>query len=78
MTNYLLITNDKFLNPGSYTIEINVQKGKQNIRLILQGVRVVRENKLKVRKPMSEQARKNISKGRKNYFKKLNGGTKNA
>lgn len=71
MTNYLLITNDKFLKPGSYTIEMDVLKGKQNIRLVLHGVRVVRENTLKVRKPMSAEGRKNISKAKKAYFKKL-------
>jgi hypothetical protein len=76
MTSYLLITNDKFLTPGTYTLELDVKKGKREIRLILQGVRVVRENKLKVRKPMSAEGRKNISKAKKAYFKrvaKLNG-----
>jgi hypothetical protein len=78
VTNYILITNDKFLAPGTYTIEMDVKKGKKEIRLVLQGVRVVRENKLKVRKPMSIEARKNISKGRKAYYKKLNGAKNNA
>ena len=73
MTNYILITNDKFLKPGPYTIEMSVMKGKQEIRLVLHGVRVVRENTLKVRKPMSIEARKNISKGRKAYYRRLNG-----
>lgn len=73
MTNYILITNDKFLTPGTYTLELDVMKGKREIHCVLQGVRVVRENKLKIRKPMSIEARKNISKGRKAYYKKLNG-----
>lgn len=73
MTNYLLITNDKFLKPGAYTIEMEVMKGKQIFRLVLHGVRVVRENTLKVRKPMSAEGRKNISKGIRKYHKKLNG-----
>jgi hypothetical protein len=77
MTSYLLLTNDKFIKPGTYTLELDVMKGKKEIRMVLQGVRVVRENTLKVRKPMSEQARKNISKGRKAYFKK-NGVKKDA
>jgi hypothetical protein len=71
MTNYLLLTNDKFIKPGTYTLELDVKKGKKEIHCVLQGVRVVRENKLKVRKPMSEQGRKNISKAKKAYFKKI-------
>jgi hypothetical protein len=76
MVNYLLITNDKFIKPGNYTLELDVMKGKKEIHCILQGVRVVRENTLKVRKPMSAEARKNISKGRKAYFKRVNGNGK--
>jgi hypothetical protein len=61
MVSYLLITNDKFIKPGTYTLELDVMKGKKEIHCILQGVRVVRENKLKIRKPMSAEGRKNIS-----------------
>lgn len=61
MVSYLLITNDKFIKPGTYTLELDVMKGKKEIHCILQGVRVVRENKLKIRKPMSVEGRKNIS-----------------
>ncbi len=71
MTSYMLITNDKFIKPGTYTLELDVMKGKKEIRMILQGVRVVRENKLRVRKPMSAEGRKNISKAKKAYFRKL-------
>ena len=73
MTSYLLITNDKYMKPGTYTLETFIKKGKTEMRLVLQGVRVVRENTLKVRKPMSAEGRKNISKAKKAYFKKLNG-----
>ena len=71
MTSYILITNDKFIKPGNYTLELDVMKGKREIRMVLQGVRVVRENTLKVRKPMSAEGRKNISKAKKAYFKKV-------
>lgn len=69
MTSYLLLTNDKFIKPGTYTLELDVKKGKKEIHMVLQGVRVVRENKLKVRKPMSEEARKNISRAKRAYFR---------
>ncbi len=71
MVSYLLITNDKFVKPGTYTIEMDVKRGKKEIHTVIQGVRVVRENKLKVRKPMSEEGRKNISKAKKAYFKRI-------
>lgn len=71
MTSYILITNDKFIKPGNYTLELDVMKGKREIRMVLQGVRVVREKTLKVRKPMSAEGRKNISKAKKAYFKKV-------
>jgi hypothetical protein len=71
MTNYLLITNDKFIKPGNYTLELDIMKGKKEIHMVLQGVRVVRENTLKVRKPMSAEGRKNISKAKKAYFKRV-------
>ena len=73
MTSYILITNDKFIKPGTYTLELDVKKGKKEIHMVLQGVRVVRENKLKIRKPMSAEGRKNISRAKKAYFRRKNG-----
>ncbi len=71
MTNYLLLTNDKFIKPGTYTLKLDVKKGKKEIHCVLQGVKVIREKTLKIRKPMSEQGRKNISKAKKAYFKRM-------
>lgn len=69
MTTYVLLTNDKFIKPGTYTLELDVMKGKKEVRLVLQGVRVVRKDKLTMRKPMSEEGRKNIARGKRAYYR---------
>ena len=67
----MLLTNDKFVTPGAYTIELDVKKGKKEVHVVLQNVRVVYEKTLKLRKPMSAEARKNISKAKIKYYKKV-------